>query len=70
MTIQDFTPGHVEGLAALFGRLPESDLTFIRRTSRRWPLPGGRPPRAGAGSTSTTPKALSAVGMADVLGEE
>ena len=30
MTIQDFTPGHVEGLAALFGRLPESDLTFIK----------------------------------------
>ena len=30
MTIQDFTPGHVEQLSALFGRLPESDLTFIK----------------------------------------
>jgi ribosomal protein S18 acetylase RimI-like enzyme len=30
MTIQDFIPVHVEGLAAFFGRLPESDLTFIK----------------------------------------
>ena len=30
MTIQDLTPGHVEQLGALFGRLPESDLTFIK----------------------------------------
>ncbi len=30
MTIQDLTPGHVDQLGALFGRLPESDLTFIK----------------------------------------
>lgn len=30
MTIQDLAPGHVEQLGALFGRLPESDLTFIK----------------------------------------
>jgi ribosomal protein S18 acetylase RimI-like enzyme len=30
VSIQDFTPGHVEQLTAFFGRLPESDLTFIK----------------------------------------
>jgi ribosomal protein S18 acetylase RimI-like enzyme len=30
MTIQDLTPGHVEQLSAIFERLPESDLTFIK----------------------------------------
>ena len=30
MTIQDLTPGHVEQLGALFARLPDSDLTFIK----------------------------------------
>ncbi len=30
MTIQDLTPEHVEQLGGFFGRLPESDLTFIK----------------------------------------
>ncbi len=30
MTIQDFTPAHLDPLGAFFGRLPESDLTFIK----------------------------------------
>ncbi len=30
MSIEDLTPGHVEQLGAFFGRLPESDLTFIK----------------------------------------
>jgi ribosomal protein S18 acetylase RimI-like enzyme len=30
MTIQDFRPEHVEALGALFARLPESDVTFIK----------------------------------------
>lgn len=47
MTIQDFTPGHVEGLAALFGRLPQSDLTFIKEdvspvALAGWPAAAGR----------------------------
>ena len=30
MTIQDLTPQHVAQLGAFFGRLPDSDLTFIK----------------------------------------
>jgi ribosomal protein S18 acetylase RimI-like enzyme len=30
MTIQEFRPEHVESLSALFFRLPESDVTFIK----------------------------------------
>ena len=30
MTIQDFQPGHAEALGAMFQRLPESDVTFIK----------------------------------------
>ena len=46
MTIQEFQPEHVEALSALFQRLPESDLTFIKEdvtpaAVAQWPAADG-----------------------------
>ena len=47
MTIADFQPEHVPALSALFARLPESDLTFIKEdvgpeAVAGWPGAAGR----------------------------
>lgn len=48
MTIENFVPEYVEALGALFGRLPESDVTFIKEdvspaAVAEWPTaPGWR----------------------------